>query len=76
MLCFANSEDKGFVIVSGDDRFPEIIGYSDEGTFNENELPDGLTYFMKSYQATVDKVLGNDETTIRNLEVEKIFVQV
>lgn len=68
---FANSEDKGFVIVSGDDRFPEIIGYSDEGTFNENELPDGLTYFMKSYQATVDKVLGNDETTIRNLELEK-----
>lgn len=68
---FANSEDKGFVIVSGDDRFPEIIGYSDEGTFDENELPDGLTYFMKSYQATVDKVLGNDETTIRNLELEK-----
>jgi len=68
---FANGEDKGFVIVSGDDRFPEIIGYSDEGTFNESELPDGYQYFIKSYQATVEKVLENDESAIRNLELGK-----
>ena len=29
-------ESKGFVIVSGDDRLPEILGYSDEGSFPEN----------------------------------------
>ena len=37
---FSNAEAKGFVIVSGDDRFPEIVGYSDQGTYDEAQLPD------------------------------------
>lgn len=36
---FSNAEAKGFVIVSGDDRFPEIVGYSDQGTYDEALLP-------------------------------------
>lgn len=42
-----NVSDKGFVIVSGDDRFNEILGYSDNGTVSDvNELPDGLQYWL------------------------------
>ena len=32
---FPNGEDKGFTIVSGDDRLPEIVGYSSRGTYDE-----------------------------------------
>ena len=31
---FNAPEDKGFVIVSGDDRAKKILGYSDKGTFD------------------------------------------
>ena len=38
---FPNGEEKGFTVVSGDDRFPEIVGYSDRGTYSEDKLPEG-----------------------------------
>ena len=38
-----NVGDRGFVIVSADDTFRPIVGYSDEGTFDvENPSPDVL----------------------------------
>lgn len=36
---------KGFVIVSGDDRFVPVLGYVPSGTFGSN-LPDGLCYWL------------------------------
>lgn len=42
-----NVGDKGFVIVSGDDRFNDILGYSDNGAIADmNDLPDGLQYWL------------------------------
>ena len=35
---FPNGADKGFTIVSGDDRMPEIVGYADSGTYDENQM--------------------------------------
>ncbi len=37
----------GFVVVSGDDRFKDILGYSMSGNFSDEEtLPDGLKYWL------------------------------
>ncbi len=37
----------GFVVVSGDDRFKEILGYSMSGSVdNADEIPDGLKYWL------------------------------
>lgn len=41
-----NIEDNGFVIVSGDDRFKEVLGYSLNGTFSDTDMPDGLRYWL------------------------------
>lgn len=42
-----NIENGGFVVVSGDDRFKEVLGYSLQGTFtSEQALPDGLRYWL------------------------------
>lgn len=43
---FPNGEEKGFTVVSGDDRFPEIVGYSDRGTYSEDKLPEGYVDFL------------------------------
>lgn len=39
----------GFVIVSSDDAMPTILGYSNEGTFDPNNLPEGLRDLLASY---------------------------
>lgn len=46
-----NIEKGGYVIVSGDDRFESILGYSDEGCISATEeLPDGLAYWLGMYE--------------------------
>lgn len=59
---FPNANSKGFTIVSGDDRLPEIVGYSSQGSYDENNLPEGFVSFMKAYQNLYNRVnLGDAE---------------
>ena len=57
---FANGEDKGFTIVSGDDRMPEVVGYSAQGTYDPDHLPANYVGFMKAYQEMVEALLKGD----------------
>ena len=43
-----NLEGGGFVIVSGDDRTEEILGYSNTGTFDEIRMPSNMRAFLQS----------------------------
>lgn len=52
---FNNEDNKGFTIVSGDDEIPAIIGYTTEGNFDAENIPDGLKYYLECYENTVDK---------------------
>ena len=47
---FNVSGNKGFVIVSGEDRALPVFGYSDEGAFDPDNLPDNLRYMLAYYQ--------------------------
>lgn len=52
-----NAENKdGFVIVAGDDRMPEILGYSEHGNFDLSKAPDNVKWLF-SYYADVAKAL-------------------
>ena len=64
---FPNANSKGFTIVSGDDRLPEIVGYSSQGSYDENNLPKGFISFMKAYQNLYNKVNLGDAETLKNL---------
>ncbi len=68
---FANSNDKGYVIVSGDDVMPDIVGYSTNGTFDESQLPDNYVAFLKAYAATVKAVQEGNEVAIANVKKAK-----
>jgi len=43
-------DEKGFVIVSGDDRAKEILGYSDSGSFPTLNLPENFKNWMAAYE--------------------------
>ena len=64
---FPNANSKGFTIVSGDDRLPEIVGYSSQGSYDENNLPEGFVSFMKAYQNLYNKVNLDDAEALKNL---------
>ena len=46
---FNAENNQGFVIVSGDDRSEEILGYSDEGFIDVDNMPDGLQFFLDDF---------------------------
>ena len=46
---FNVGQQQGFVIVSGDDRAPEILGYSDEGAFDAENIPDNMKAWLQGY---------------------------
>ncbi|MBQ4293966.1 MAG: Spi family protease inhibitor, partial [Prevotella sp.] len=39
---FNSSNQQGFVIVAGDDLLNPILGYSDKGNIDPDNIPDGL----------------------------------
>ena len=57
-VCFYafNIGQEGFVIVSADDRFRPIVGYSDEGPFaTENPSPEAMFYLDKIIEARTSR---------------------
>lgn len=46
-----NQGSEAFVIVSGDDRMADILGYSTEGAFRTGDMPTGLKVLLDAYAA-------------------------
>ena len=46
----------GFVIVSGDDRTKPILGYSENGAFKENELPENVQWWLNYYAKAISSL--------------------
>ena len=58
-----NAEDnKGFVIVSGDDCVPEILGYSDKGNLDADNMPLEMKALLNSYEQQI--------STAKNLQLK------
>ena len=51
---FNYDSDSGFVIISGDDEMPDVIGYSDAGNIDENNLPVAMKSFLEQYAYTLE----------------------
>jgi len=58
---FNAADNGGFVIVSGDDRTTEVLGYAYEGTFNEAALPAHVKSFLQTY---ADEIQYLDDANI------------
>ena len=44
---FDRSSGSGFVVVAGDDRLPQVLGYSDTGVFNTGNIPPSMRAWME-----------------------------
>lgn len=62
--------NKGFVIVSGDDRAYPVLGQSDEGNFDPNNLPDNLRAMLAFYQSQITYAERKDLEASVNIQSE------
>ena len=53
---FNAGDNGGFVIVSGDDRTKAILGYSDNGAIDVNNLPDNVEGWLDYYAAAISSL--------------------
>lgn len=65
-----NIEGGGYVIVSGDDRTEEILGYSKTGTFDTNNIPDNMRAFLQEYIDGI-KLLDQQNLQEQSLNLQK-----
>lgn len=66
----------GFVIVSADDVAQPILGFSEEGSFDLANIPDGLNYYLGYYArqiayAVENGMVADEETIAQWKHVEK-----
>ncbi len=71
-----NNEKGGFVIVSGDDATEEILGYSDTGTFDVNNIPDNMKELLDSYQEEITYARNNGMSKVKAANVTEVSKQV
>ena len=46
---FNNQEEEGFVLVSAEDNARAILGYSDNGKFDANNIPQNMQFWLQMY---------------------------
>ena len=46
-------QDKGFMILSGVDSTDEVLGYCDHGSFDQEQMPDNLRWWMQYYEESM-----------------------
>lgn len=60
-LYYVFNKGAGFVIVSADNRAPEVLGYSDAGPFDIDSLPDNFRFLLGSYAAELESLASAPE---------------
>lgn len=72
-----NNDAGGFVIIAGDDAVTPVLGYTSTGSFDAENLPDGLKDLLKSYERQIaalgDSYVANQTATRAVFTGEKLL---
>lgn len=72
-----NNDAGGFVIIAGDDAVTPVLGYTSTGSFDAENLPDGLKDLLKSYERQIaalgDNYVANQTATRAAFIGEKLL---
>lgn len=72
-----NNDAGGFVIIAGDDAVTPVLGYTLTGSFDAENLPDGLKDLLKSYERQIaalgDNYVANQTATRAAFTGEKLL---
>ncbi len=60
-----NANQGGYVIVAGDDRAPAVLGYSDDGTFDSQNVPEAMQELLEGYTAQIQALTLGAKPALR-----------
>jgi hypothetical protein len=59
-----NINGGGFIIIAGEDRANQVLGYSDNGHLDFNNLPDNFKALLNSYQEEIEYLQSHPELKV------------
>lgn len=73
LYAFDRGTANGFVVVAGDDRAPQILGYTDTGSFDINNMPENMRWWIQQYEQQMRYLQDNPKAKLtapkRNVNV-------
>ena len=71
----------GYVLVGADERLPEVLGYSDNGAFDADNLSPAFRYWMECYEEELaaagdSSLISNDQSPIINHQPRRAVAAV
>ena len=73
---FTYSENRGFMILSADDNVMPLLGYSDEGEHNVDDMPPAMEAWLQNYALQISEIQGDPNKAVakapRRVERESI----
>ena len=64
----------GFVIIAGDDRMPEVLGYAHKGALDVSNAPDGLKWLLGYYEEIAHHLDKSQQPTHHSTRTERAAI--
>ncbi len=66
-----NRSNGGFVITAADDCAQQILGTCDEGTFNYQDIPENMRWWLDTYTAQISEAMQNNAASVNESDVQR-----
>lgn len=63
---FNKGQGEGFVIISGDDRTIDVLGYCDKGDFDYDQLPPNMREWLDDYALQIGQLQQDESIIVRD----------
>mgnify|MGYP004521008567 FL=1 len=64
LYAFDRGTANGFVVVAGDDRAPQILGYTDTGSFDISNMPENMRWWIQQYEQQMRYLQDNPKARL------------
>lgn len=61
-----NYPQGGFAIIGGDEKANEVLGYSENGSFDIDNIPDGLRFMLECYSNDIKRAIADPSLVVPN----------
>ena len=66
-----NTSENGFIVVASDNRMEPILAYSDEGTFDKDNVAPGANFWFEMYEYAIDSLVRNNVRDVDEMITHK-----
>ena len=64
LYVFNDEANGGFVVISGDERMPDVLAYADEGRYDEEDCPENMRAWFDGYAQQIAYLRAHPEAKV------------